>query len=143
MLRAGARFFEQSLRCADQLFRHHFLEPRSPLDAVTSAEGWIATFVDCSGRCEDHPRDPGYFRCESDGDLVNVHSRLPPVQPRAQSVSRSIDVNDTASCAMYQHPAQVAVSALADAEKGGLPACRVLSRHKSQPRSHVPSLSEL
>ena len=30
LVRAGARFFTQSLRCADRLFRHHSLEPRFP-----------------------------------------------------------------------------------------------------------------
>jgi putative transposase len=28
MVRAGARFFAQSLQCADRLFRHHYPEPR-------------------------------------------------------------------------------------------------------------------
>lgn len=44
---------------------------------------------------------------------------------------------------MDDHPSQVFIAALADAEQLGLPAGRVFARHEAEPRSEITSLAEL
>ena len=44
---------------------------------------------------------------------------------------------------MDDHPSQVFIAALADAEQLGLPAGRVFARHEAEPRSAITSLAEL
>ena len=90
MVRARARFFGQSLRCADRLFRHHFPEPR--FLPAASGDSRISAFVERAGPGDYRPSCSSDLGRQRDGDLVDMHSALQSVEPSAEAVTRSIEV---------------------------------------------------
>src|SRR5258708_4891705 len=143
MVRAGARFFGQSLRCANRLFRHHF--SRASLSARTprSGGGRILTFIECARLRDDRPRCPGDLCCKRDGDLVHMHPCLERFGPSAETVSSPVKVCHAGARAVDQKPSYVTVSTLTDPEQRSLAACRVLPRHETKPRRKVARPMEL
>ena len=107
------------------------------------ANGRIPAFVDCSGPGDDHPCDPGDLGRQRDGDLVQVHPGLQPIEPAAEAIP------DRSRCVTHDRApwtssrAHVAVAALADTEQRGLAAGRVFPRHEAKPGGEVAGLSEL
>jgi hypothetical protein len=101
ILRAEARFFAQSLRCADRLFRDLF-PSLAFCPAADSGNGRISAFVESPWLGDDHPGRTGNLRRERDSDFVHVHPALQRVEPTAEAIPVSVEMCDTGSGAMDQ-----------------------------------------
>lgn len=71
-----------------------------------SGIAWIVALVECSGSGDHGPSHARHLVGHCHGDLVEMRSLAKLVEPRAQSVSSSIQVHDARSCAMVLAPMQ-------------------------------------
>jgi len=72
-----------------------------------------------------------------------MHPLLQPVEPGAESVPRSIQVDHTGSSAVDQQPSHIGVSPLTDGEQRGLATGRVLGGSQAEPGCHIASSPKL